>query len=127
MTRKLFALGTILILAFALYAQGDKTVKLSGYLIDNACASAHVKDANFGERVKKHKTSCALMASCESSGYAVYADGKLYKFDENGNKSARDLLESTQTAAGVEVAVEGTLDGDTLKVSKLSEVAQKTN
>lgn len=122
MTRKLFALGLILGIAFVLYAQGNKEVKLSGYLIDNACASAHVKDANFGDRVKKHSTSCALMPNCEGSGYAVYADGKLYKLDKDGSKTAGDLLKDTDTKTGVMVAVEGTLEGDTIHVTKLTEV-----
>ena len=122
MTRKLFAFLTILAFAFVLYAQGDKTVKLNGYLIDNACAAAHVKDANFGERAKKHKTSCALQPSCAGSGFAVYSEGKLYKFDEAGNKSAEGLLKDTETKDGVMVAVEGTLDGETVHVTKITEV-----
>ena len=51
MNRKLFAFGIILAVAFVLYAQDAKTVKIEGYIMDNACASGHVKDANFGERV----------------------------------------------------------------------------
>lgn len=122
MKRKLFALGLILTFAFVLYAQGDKSVKISGYLIDNACASGHVKEAGFADRVKKHKKSCALMPSCEGSGYAVYSEGKLYKLDDAGNKSASELLKETETTAGVMVAVEGTVDGDTLHVTKIAEV-----
>jgi hypothetical protein len=123
MTRRLFALGLMLTVAAVLYAQGDKTaVKISGYLIDNACSSAHVKDAGFAERVKKHKTSCALMPPCEGSGFAVYSDGKLYKLDESGNKGANDLLKDTKTTMGLMVAVEGTVDGDILHVTKITEV-----
>src|SRR5258706_5678389 len=122
MTRKLFALGLMLTVAFVLYAQGDKSVKISGYLIDNACSMSHAKDADFAERAKKHKTSCALMPPCEGSGYAVYSEGKLYKLDEAGNKSATDLLKATETKMGVTVAVEGTADGDTVHVTKITEV-----
>src|SRR3984893_6159143 len=96
MTRKLFASGLILAVAFVLYAQGDNPVKISGYLIDNACSMAHVKDAGFAERVKKHKTSCALMPPCEGSGYAVYSEGKLYKLDQAANTGASDLSKATQ-------------------------------
>src|SRR3977135_752628 len=107
MTRKLFALGIILTVAFMLYAQGDKSVKIGGYLMDNACSAGHVKDAGFAERVKKHKTSCALMPPCEGSGYAVYSEGKLYKLDKAGNESAEALLKETETKSGVMVAVDG--------------------
>ncbi len=125
MNRKLFAFAIILALAFVLYAQGAKTVKIDGYIIDNACAASHVKDANFGERVKKHSTSCALSPNCAESGYLVYtADAKLYKLDKAGNKSAEQLLKETDTKMGVQVSVEGTIDGDTITVSKITE---KTN
>ncbi len=125
MTRKLFAFGIIVAFAFVLYAQGTKTVKIEGYIMDNACAAGHVKDANFGERVKKHSTSCALSPNCAESGYVVYtADAKLYKLDQTGNKSAEELLKDTETKSGVQVSVEGTIDGDTIKVAKITE---KTN
>ena len=120
--RKLFALSLILTAACVLYAQDDKSVKISGYLIDNACSAGHAKDAGFAERAKKHKKSCALMPSCEGSGFAVYSEGKLYKLDDAGNKSASELLKGTDTAMGVMVAVEGTMDGDIVHVTKITEV-----
>jgi endonuclease YncB( thermonuclease family) len=49
------------------------------------------------------------------------ADAKLYKFDKAGNESAEALLKDTATKAGVAVTVEGTIDGDTIKVTKLTE------
>lgn len=122
MTRKLLALGFIVTVAFVLYAQDNKAVKITGYMIDNACAGGHAKDADFAAKVKKHKTSCALMDSCETSGFAVLAEGKLYKLDEAGNKIAADLLKATDTKSGVQVAVEGTVDGETLHATKITEV-----
>src|SRR5919109_4258258 len=121
MTRKLFVLGIILAFAFVLYAQDDKTVKINGYLLDNAC-SASEKAEKLEERAKNHKTSCALMPNCKGGGYSVYSDAKLYKFDEAGNKSAVELLENTETKSGVQVAVEGTMEGETLHVTKLTEI-----
>ena len=122
MTRRLFAFLSILAFCLALQAQGAKTVTLEGNLIDNACSGAHSKEAGFSERVKKHSTSCALMPSCAKSGYAIYtADGKLYKLDKAGSESAEALLKDTQTKVGVMVVVEGTLDGDTINVTKLTE------
>src|SRR5207237_9332949 len=90
MIRKI-SLMTIVVLASAmLYAQGDKSVKISGYLIDNACAES---SKDIATRAKNHSTTCALMYSCEKSGYAVYAeDSKLYKLDDEGNESAAGLL-----------------------------------
>ena len=124
MIRKVFALTTIVLLAGVLFAQ-DKTVTISGNLMDNACAES-AKD--IGARAKNHSTSCALMDGCEKSGYAVYAsDNKLYKLDDKGNDLAAGVLKNTKTAKGVKVSVEGTLDGDTIKVTKLTEVTEAIN
>ena len=124
MTRKLLPLIAALalvLMAAALSAQ-DKTVTLDGYLIDNACASSHSADKDFANMVKTHGTSCATMESCEKSGYAVYANDKLYKFDDKGNASAEELLKSTTSKKGLRVKVEGTVDGEMIKVTKLTEV-----
>ena len=126
MNRKLLAISLLIALAAVLYAQ-KKDVKLTGNLIDNACASHHVNDKDFGDRVAGHTTSCALMATCKTSGFAVYADKKLYKLDDAGSKLALDILEGSNTDKGVRVAVEGTLEGDTIHVTKLTEVTTPAN
>lgn len=124
MTRKLLPLlaaVALLAMTAALGAQ-DKTVKLDGYMIDNACASSHATDKTFGTWVKTHGTSCASMDSCEKSGYAVYANDKIYKFDDAGNQSAEEVIKNTKSKKGLHIKVEGTLDGDTIKVTKITEV-----
>ena len=124
MIRKVFALTIVVLMTGILFAQ-DKTVTITGNLIDNACAES-AKD--LGTRAKNHSTSCAMMDGCEKSGYAVYAaDNKLYKLDEKGNGSAAELLKSTKTLKGLKVSVEGTVDGDTIHVTKLTEVTAVTN
>ncbi len=121
MIRKVFALTIVALMAGVLFAQ-EKTVTITGNLIDNACAES-AKD--LGARAKNHSTSCAMMDGCEKSGYAVYAsDNKLYKLDDKGNDIAADLLKNTKTQKGVKVSVEGTLDGNTIKVTKLTEVTE---
>jgi type 1 fimbria pilin len=120
MIRKISLLGVALALTAALaYAQGDKkTVKVTGYVIDNMCAGMHGSE----EEAKDHSTSCALMPNCEKSGFAVVSGDKSYKLDDNGNKLAEQVLKTTHTKKGVKVEVEGTLDGDTLHADKLTEV-----
>jgi hypothetical protein len=122
MMRKTFVLILVLAAVGAIYAREGKNVKLTGYLIDNACAGAHAKDADFGKRVEGHSVSCALMPGCEASGYAIYSDDKLYKLDDKGNKIAVDLLKASKPKKGFHVQAEGQIEGDTLHVSSLSEV-----
>lgn len=122
MTKKAFVIGTVLLMAVVALAREGKDVKLTGYVIDNAC-SARAAGENGAEKVKNHTVKCAMMPPCAKSGYAVYADGKLYKLDEEGNKKAADILKNTKSEKSVQVSVEGTLDGDMLKVKSISEVA----
>jgi putative cofactor-binding repeat protein len=124
MIRKVFVFTIVALMAGILFAQ-EKTVTITGNLIDNACAES-AKD--LGTRAKNHSTSCAMMDGCEKSGYAVYAaDNKLYKLDDKGNDIAAGVLKNTQTKKGVKVSVEGTLDGTTIKVTKLTEVTNAVN
>lgn len=121
MIRKVFPLIVVLaLMAGALIAQ-DKTVTLTGYLIDNSCAASATAEKPLGSWVKTHPTSCAKMEACEKSGYSIFADNKLYKFDDNGNNSAEELLKNTKSTKGLNIKVEGTVDGDTVKVTKLTE------
>lgn len=122
MTRKILGLALVLLLAgVAAAAKEGKSVKLTGYVIDNAC-SARAAGDNGADKVKAHSVKCAMMPKCAESGYAVYADNKLYKLDAEGNKKVAEILKSTKADRGLQVSVEGSVEGDTLTVSKISEV-----
>jgi len=126
MNRKLLVI--ILSLAFAamLYAQSSTAIKVSGYLIDNACADS--AKGELSTRAKGHTVSCALMDSCEKSGYSVVTDdNKRYKLNDKGEGMAAELLKNTKSTKGVKVAMEGTTNGDEVDVTKLTEVTTPAN
>ena len=126
MNRKL--LVVILSLAFvaALYAQNSTAIKVSGYLIDNACADS--AKGELSTRAKGHSVSCALMDNCEKSGYSVVTeDNKRYKLNEKGEGLAAALLKNTKTTKGVKVALEGNYNGSEVDVTKLTEVGEPIN
>jgi hypothetical protein len=113
----LIAVAVALAAVFA-YAQGEKkTVKVTGHVIDNMCAGMHGSE----DEAKNHPNACALMESCQKSGYAVVSGDKTYKLDAEGNKLAAEALKAAKTKRGLKVDVEGTLDGDTLHAEKLTE------
>ena len=125
MTRKVFAVSLMLalagLLAFAQEAkQAAKPVKLTGYLMDNMCASSHGDDD--GMTAKGHPVACSLMPDCSKGGFALVAGKNIYKLDEDGNKLALEVLKATTTKKGLQVEVEGTLDGSTLHATKVTEV-----
>jgi uncharacterized protein YxeA len=66
------------------------------------------------------------MPECATSGYGIsvkQTNGKyqFFKFDENGQKLAKEILTKTTKASGIVIIIKGTLDGDTLKVTTLTE------
>lgn len=118
--RRSIILGLVLAMSAIALASDKKDVKLNGYVIDNACSTRATGDTAL-EKVKAHSTKCAQMPNCAKSGYAIYADGQLYKFDEDGNKKVADILKNTKSEKGLGVSVEGTLDGDILHANKIVE------
>ncbi len=108
------------VLAFA--QEKAAPVKLTGYLVDRMCADAEGEGEGVAETAKGHPTACSLMPSCSAKGFALVVDTKVYKLDEAGNKSAHAVLKATKAVKGLRVEVEGTLDGQTLRATKVSEV-----
>lgn len=117
--RKLFpvALAVALAAAFALAQAQKKEVKLTGFVLDQMCASMHGTEAE----AKEHETSCALMEHCAKSGYAVVTQEAVYKLDARGNELAHALLKDSKIRKGFAVRVEGALEGDLIHVDKLEE------
>ena len=103
-------------------AQASQPVKLTGYLVDNMCANAEGEGDGIAETAKGHPTACSLMPSCAKEGFSLVVDKKIYKLDEAGNKSALAVLKATTAKKGLRVEVEGTLDGNNLRATKVSEV-----
>jgi len=82
------------------------TLTLKGTIIDNLCADANKADlANF---TKTHPKSCALMPTCAASGYSIFADGKLYKFDKDSSKKIEEFLKKEDSKLQVVVQAKQT-------------------
>ena len=114
----LVAVAVALAAVFAFAQEGEKkSVKVTGYVVDNMCAEMHGSEAE----AKNHPNACVLMPACEKSGFAVVSGDKKYKLDAEGNKLAAEALKAAKARKGLKVDVEGTLEGDTLHVAKLAE------
>lgn len=97
----IFALALFGILAIA----GD-TLTLKGDIIDNRCVK--LAGDNVSEFVKAHTKQCALMGPCASSGYSIFADSKLHKFDTESNKKIEEFLKKETSKLQVVVTAEKT-------------------
>lgn len=79
------------------------TMILKGDVIDNTCANAH-KDS-LADFVKTHTKQCATAPGCIESGYSIFTDGKLYKFDKDSNAKVAEFLKKDDSKLQVEVIV----------------------
>lgn len=81
----------------------------SGTLVDVMCKN---KD------LAGHTTRCAL--GCAKSGFGVVtADGKFVKFDEAGNAKTLAALKATSKEKDLKIKVNGSLDGEVIRVESL--------
>jgi hypothetical protein len=77
------------------------------------------------KKAAAHSKACALEEDCASSGYGLISEGKWYKFDEKGDKEAKELIEKSKLEKGLMVMVSGKLDGDKLAVASIKEHAME--
>jgi len=99
-------MASLVSLAFA-----QETVSVKGTIIDLKCAGTQ-NAQQLGEFVKTHAKECAL--GCASSGYAVFADGALTKFDKDSNAKVEEFLKKADSK--LDVVVEAKKVGEELSV-----------
>ncbi|MDD2689339.1 MAG: hypothetical protein PHT41_04235 [Candidatus Omnitrophica bacterium] len=92
-------------LAFAQIAISTPVVEnaltIKGDIIDNMCATAHKDD--LADFVKTHTKECALAPACVDSGYSIFSDGKLYKFDKDSSAKVAEFLKKEDSKLKVTV------------------------
>jgi hypothetical protein len=126
MIRKLinpaFALLVALSLVGLASAQGNKASTLTGYIVDKAC-SGGLKKENPEATAVGHSGSkgCALKEPCANSGFGVFADGKYYEFDENGNAMAKTALQKSSKEKGAKFKVVGKVSEGKMTVDSITE------
>jgi hypothetical protein len=84
---------------------------IKGAIIDNQCAGTQTAQ-QLGEFVKTHTKECAL--ACVSSGYAIFADGALTKFDKESNVKVEEFLKKADSK--LQVVVEAKKAGEELSL-----------
>ena len=83
-------------------AKNEKTVVLKGDIIDNMCAG--VQKNQLPTFVKTHTKECALQ--CATSGYSIFSDGKLSKFDKVSNAKVEEFLKKPESKLQVVIKAE---------------------
>ena len=83
-------------------AKIEKAVTLKGDIIDNMCAGA--QKSQLSTFVKTHTKECALQ--CANSGYSIFSNGKLSKFDKASNPKVEEFLKKPDSKLQVVVVAE---------------------
>ncbi|HLB25101.1 MAG TPA: hypothetical protein VJM83_02110 [Nitrospirota bacterium] len=95
---------------------GSKSMTMEGYVVDTKCADAN--KANIGEFVKTHAKDCAMAPDCHKSGYNLYSEGKLWKFDKESSDKVYKFIEKADSTLKVKAeVVHG--EGDMVKLVKI--------
>lgn len=81
-----------------------------GTIIDNMCANAQ-NPGTLGDFVRTHTKSCATMPQCAASGYSLYSNGRLMKFNNASNAKVEEFLRQGDSKLDVIVEAEETSDG----------------
>lgn len=120
--RKLaYSLAAMLVLSFVVMAQGQKSVTLTGNIVDKACSARVAKKDNVQEAAASHTKGCSLMEACAKSGYGVFADGKWTEFDEKGNALAKAAIEKSSKDKGAKYKVVGKVADGKMTVESITE------
>ena len=77
-----------------------EALTLKGNIIDNECAGTQTPE-QLTEFVKTHAKECALLPACAASGYGIFADNVLYKFDKESNVKIGEFLKQVDSKLSV--------------------------
>ncbi len=105
-----------LMLALACISQA---AEMQGVVADWSCVQSMVRNGR--EKVLKQNRSCSLMNNYTRSSYGLITDDKkFYRLEDPGNQRILLLLKNTPDKDNLKVVVTGDVQGDTIKVSRLS-------
>ena len=116
--------ATVLLCILSLAASGqDKRgsgFRTQGYLVDIACAAVH-RGRGDGTWGVTHNRHCLESKDSAKAGFALLLpNGRVYRFDANGNTLARKLIVSTKKEFDFRIEVSGELVGNDLRVTSLA-------
>jgi hypothetical protein len=102
---------------------------MTGYVVDAMCAKGMLKKSDVMAVAAKHTKACALEEECSASGYGLFSAAKWYKFDDAGDKQAKEFILKSAMEKDMMVDVSGTLNDDRFVLASIKEhkMAKKTD
>ncbi len=97
-------MAVLLAALVGLFSLAAEILSFKGDIVDNMCAAENRDD--LVEFLKTHTKECALMSDCVASGYSIFANGKLFLFDQASNKKIEEFLRKPDSRLQVVVKAE---------------------
>lgn len=98
-----------------------------GYLVDNRTAADLSRDPQSAEKnVKGYAKTNALNLGA-ANGFSLYVGGEWFKLDATGNGRAQAIVRDSKKETGIVVIVKGRQYGDTIAVTSIEEVVEKSD
>lgn len=92
-----YAFISIFLLGFLSFAQADElkkeqeeTLKITGTIIDNKSAEKYVKELDVF--IQRYPKAQAVLPVSVESGYSIYSEGELYRFNKESNEKIVEFL-----------------------------------
>ncbi len=123
--KKLVVMVMVFVVCSLGYSWGSHT--MTGYLVDKMCGvkMAKLDETKATDKAMNHSKDCALEDMCSEGGYGILSNGKFIKFDDNGDKLATAYFNKSGKEKDFLVDVEGTMDGDVMKVETIKDVVSQ--
>ena len=111
----------MLVFLSVLAATALSAADVQGVLADWNCTQDMVRNGR--AKVLKQNHNCSMARNYNRAAYGLITqDKKYYRLDDNGNKLARELLANSPDKDNLKVIVSGDIEGDTIKVTNMSEL-----
>jgi hypothetical protein len=106
----------VFLVSTACFATGN----FSGYLVDSNCYETMQRNTSHGQTdMNRAIKYCAPTTKTRSLGL-VQQDGKIFRFDSDGNAKAAELVRNTEKQGVYQVALTGSVDKNILRVDSIS-------
>jgi hypothetical protein len=106
---------------------GEGVTTMTGYVVDAMCAKGMLKKTDVMARAAKHSKACALEEECSASGYGLLSAAKWYKFDDDGDKQAMELIQKSSKENDIMVEVSGKMKDDRFVLASIKEYEMAKN
>jgi len=121
------AMASLTFFSLFLAADDNKPTSqtVNGILIDQHCGEMMMKKDDPEAAAAEHTKACCTAEACAKSGYAVISGKTMLKFDEAGDKLAKDFLAKTDKEKDLKVTVVGAEHDRQIDVTSLVAAAEK--